>query len=73
MMWFRKLRQSFISAIATETVRQIENNRPFREFLPPVAFRDAVYLMTKDGMVYRMQFDHQSNTEIFTQITDMRH
>lgn len=68
MKWFKKRRQKLISDIANEVVRTLENSRGWEKFLPPVAMRDTVYMMTEDGKVYAMKYDHTSNMEVIMQI-----
>ena len=61
-------RASLIRDIAAETVRQLESGHGWQEFLPPVALRDCIYMVTKDGAIYRMHQDQVAGMEIVTQI-----
>jgi hypothetical protein len=69
MKWLGKIRQAFIRDVAGETIRQLEGQRGcWEEFLPPVAFHDCIYMVTKTGSVYRMHQDSMQGMEIITQI-----
>lgn len=68
MGWFRKKRQLLVRDIAAEVINQLEGQRGWREFLPPVAFRDCVYFMTKDGQIFRMEPDGVTGQERFCKI-----
>lgn len=65
--WFAKIRAAFVRDVATETVNRLQGG-VWGKFLPPVAFRDAVYLMREDGTLYRMQQDPMHDMEVITQI-----
>lgn len=69
MNWLKKIHQALVRDIAVETVRTLESRRGWQEFLPPVAFRDCVYMFTKDGAIYRMHQDSTTGMEIITQIS----
>lgn len=68
MNWFKNRRKALIRDIAKEAISQLENQRGWKKFLPPVAMRDTVYMMTEDGEVYAMRYDHTSNMEIIMKI-----
>lgn len=65
--WLLKLRALFVRDIATLVANQMQNTG-WGKFLPPVAFRDCVYLMREDGTLYRMHQDSTHGMEIITQI-----
>ncbi len=68
MKWFKNRRKALIRDIANEVMTQLENRRGWKKFLPPVAMRDTVYMMTEDGTVYGMKQDFNSNMEVIYQI-----
>lgn len=72
MFGFKRRRQerrrAFVREIASEVVSTLENTHRWKEFLPPVAFRDYVYLVTKDGTIYRMGIDQSSGMETICKI-----
>lgn len=68
---FKKIRQTFVRDVAAETIRQLENGRGWREWLPPVAFHDCVIFTSKDGQIYKMYFDVMSSREMFTKIMEL--
>lgn len=68
MKWLRRVRDNIVRDVARETVRQMAAGGGWREFLPPVVLRDCVYMVTKDGCVYRMHWDSGSQMEQITQI-----
>lgn len=66
--WITKIRAAFVRDVAAATVSQLQG-QGWGKFLPPVAFRDCVYLMREDGTLYRMHRDSVSGgMEIITQI-----
>lgn len=65
--WIAKIRAALIRDVATATVNQLQGGG-WGKFLPPVAFRDCVYLMREDGTLYRMHQDTSQGMEIITQI-----
>lgn len=70
MKWLNKIRAAFIRDVAVATANQLQGGG-WGKFLPPVAFRDAVYLLREDGSLYRMQQDPtRGGLEIITKITD---
>lgn len=68
MTWFKRRRKALIRDIANEVITQLENQRGWKKFLPPVAMRDTVYMMTEDGEVWAMRWNHASNMEIIMKI-----
>ena len=58
MKWLQKMRAALIRDVAAETVRQLHSNHYWQEFLPPVVVREDVYLVTKNGTIYKMRQDH---------------
>lgn len=68
MKYFANRRKALIRDIANEVISQLENQRGWKKFLPPVAMRDTVYMMTEDGSVYAMRYDSTTQMEIIMQI-----
>lgn len=72
MFGFKKRRKekraAFIREIASQVVSTLDSSRGWQKFLPPVAFRDAMYLVTEDGTIYRMQHDGLSGMETICKI-----
>jgi len=68
MKWFKNRRKALIRDIASEVISQLENQRRWKKFLPPVAMRDTVYMMTEDGEVWAMKYDLTSNMEVIMKI-----
>lgn len=68
MFGFSKRRKKLIEDIAYKVIEQLEQKRGWKEFLPPVAMRDTVYLVTKDGEIYAMRYDHTNEMEMITKI-----
>lgn len=69
MGWLKKLRAALIRDVATATVNQLQGGG-WGKFLPPVAFRDAVYFMREDGTLYRMTQEPSQGMEVITVIKD---
>lgn len=67
--WIAKVRADFVRDVATAVVNQLQGGG-WGKFLPPVAFRDAVYLVREDGTVYRMHQDAAHGMEIITKISN---
>lgn len=67
MKWIARIRDAFVRDVAAATVSQLQDGG-WGKFLPPVAFRDCVYLMREDGTLYRMTQDHTQGMEVITQI-----
>ena len=57
MFGFKKRKKELIRDIAREVISQLENSRGWQEFLPPVSHEGLVYMMTKNGDIYRMNKD----------------
>ncbi len=57
MKWFKNRRKALIRDIANEVISQLENQRGWKKFLPPVALRDTIYMVTEDGSIYAMRED----------------
>lgn len=68
MFGFKKRRQQLVADIAKEVISQLGNSRGWQKFLPPVAFRDSVYLVTEDGTIYRMRQDSLTDMETICKI-----
>ncbi len=66
--WIAKIRAKFIQDMAIAVENRLQSG--WGKFLPPVAFRDAVYLVREDGSVYRMTQDSMHGMEMITKITD---
>ena len=67
LKWIRKIRAALVRDVAVETAQQLQGGG-WGKFLPPVAFRDCVYLMREDGTLYRMQQDNMIGMEVIVQI-----
>lgn len=67
MNWFKKRRQALIRDIAAEVIGQLEARKGWKKFLPPVALRDSLYMVTEDGAIYVMKQDH-AGMEVVMQI-----
>lgn len=65
--WIAKIRAALVRDVAAATVNQLQG-QGWSKFLPPVAFRDAVYLMREDGTLYRMHQDAAGGMEIIVKI-----
>lgn len=70
MNWFKRRRERLAKEIAAEVSKKLEA-QGWNEFLPPVAFRDCVYLVTKNGSIYRMTQDMGAGMEQICQIRSM--
>lgn len=57
MKWFKNRRKALIRDMAAEVISQLENRRGWKKFLPPVALRDTIYMVTEDGSIYAMRED----------------
>ncbi len=66
--WIAKIRAKFIQDVAIAAENRFQSG--WGKFLPPVAFRDAVYLVREDGSIYRMTQDSMHGMEMITKITD---
>jgi len=51
---FEKLKKKLINEIANAVVNKLESQKGWQKFLPPVAIRDCLYMVTEDGAIYRM-------------------
>jgi len=69
MKWLQRIRAALVRDVAAATVNQLQGGG-WGKFLPPIAFRDCVYLMREDGTLYRMQQDNAHGMEIITKIQD---
>lgn len=69
--WIAKIRAKFINDVAIAVANRLQGGG-WGKFLPPVAFRDAVYLIREDGVVYRMTQDSMHGMEMITKITEIR-
>ena len=67
MKWIANIRAKFIQDVAVATAVRMEGSG-WGKFLPPVAFRDCVYIMREDGTLYRMQQDPTQGMEVIIQI-----
>lgn len=68
MKFFKNRRKALIQDIANEVVSNLESKRGWKKFLPPVAVRDTLYMVTEDGSIYAMRFDTEMCMEIITTI-----
>lgn len=68
MKWFKNRRKALIRDIANEVISQLESQRGWKKFLPPVVLHDKVYMVTEDGSIYRMGYDGLSEMEVIMQI-----
>lgn len=57
MKWFKNRRKALIRDIAVEVISQLESQRGWKKFLPPVVLRDTIYMVTEDGSIYAMRED----------------
>lgn len=57
MKYFKNRRKALIRDIANEVISQLESQRGWQKFLPPVALRDTIYMVTEDGTIYAMRED----------------
>jgi len=71
MKWLNKIRQALINDIAAATERRM-TGQGWGKFLPPVAFRDCVYLMREDGAIFRMHQDPMRGMEIITKLSNIQ-
>lgn len=65
MLGFKKRKQNFIKSIASEIISQLESQRGWREFLPPISHEGNIYFFTKDGIIYRMAKDYHGLEVIY--------
>lgn len=65
--WLEKRRADRAREIA-KAVRAELGNGGWEKFLPPVAVRDTVYMVTENGSIYAMREDSQSGMEMIVQI-----
>lgn len=68
MKWIKNRRKKLVQEIALEVVNQLDNKRGWEKFLPPVQLRDAIYMVTENGSIYRMNYNLADEFEIITQI-----
>ena len=66
--WIKNKRKSRNKEIANEVVSQLSSSSGWEKFLPPVQLRDAVYMVTENGSVYKMRYDECSQMEMIIQI-----
>lgn len=69
--WIAKIRADFIRDVSIAVANRLLDGG-WGKFLPPVAFRDAVYLVREDGTIYRMHQDAACGMEMITKIHDGR-
>jgi len=69
LMKQRKL-QAERNAIAEAVIDKLymSGRSGWEEFLPPVMLRDSIYMVTKNGSIYRLAKDSASEMEFITQI-----
>lgn len=60
----KKRRHELIRDIAREVISQLQGQRAWETFLPPVVLRDTVYMVTVDGKIYIMREDGMTNQPI---------
>lgn len=68
MRWLKRRRKALVHDIAVEVIRQLESQRGWKKFLPPVAMRDTVYMVTEDGEVWAMKWNDLTNMECIMRI-----
>lgn len=56
MKWIKKMKAKLLREIA-QAVRQEMSPSGWEKFLPPVALRDQVILVTETGTIYVMRLD----------------
>lgn len=65
--WLRDRRARRAREIA-KAVRMELGNSGWEKFLPPVALRDSIYLVTENGSIYVVREDINAGMETFVQI-----
>jgi len=65
--YFARRRQKRNREIAEAVLEKLQERQGWKKFLPPVAVRDVVYMVTEDGSVYALKQDH-SGMEVIMQI-----
>jgi hypothetical protein len=66
--WLKRRRERRLKEIAEAVHKELTGAQGWETFLPPVAIRDTLYMVTQNGSIYAMQLDHTSGMEQIIQI-----
>jgi hypothetical protein len=69
--WYKKRQEKKINDIANAVVQKLHNQQGWKKFLPPVAMRDKIYMVTENGEIYCMYHDQVQQTEMIMKITEI--
>jgi len=67
--WLEKRRRKHLREIAAAVANELRAE-PWGKFLPPVALRDCLYIMSENGRLYRMH-DDGTGMELITRLADL--
>ncbi len=66
--WMKKRSERRNREIAQAVYKEISASRGWEKFLPPVAVRDTIYMVTESGSVYAMRCNCGDGMERIIQI-----
>jgi len=69
--WYKKRQKKKINDIANAVVQKLHDQQGWHKFLPPVAMRDKIYMVTENGSIYCLYYDEVQRTEMVMKITEI--
>ncbi len=66
--FFKRRRQKLINDIADAVYKELSASNGWEKFLPPVAIRDKLYMVTENGSIYAMNCDGMDGYEQIIQL-----
>ena len=66
LKWLKKRRERRNREIAQAVYKELSASRGWKKFLPPVALRDTLYMVTEDGAIFAMRQDESGLERITT-------